>query len=71
MRGLGKCQIEGCGNGAKWGTYKTFLDGSKKWLYVCDGHEREIGDENLARADPNWRKVKNFAASVKIASKRY
>ena len=49
MRGLGKCQIEGCGNGARWGIYKTFPDGSKKFLYVCDGHDKEIAQENLAR----------------------
>ena len=47
---LGQCQIEGCGNLAKYGIFKTHSDGKKEWLNVCPLHEGIIGDENMHRA---------------------
>lgn len=46
----GQCEVEGCNNLAKWAMYKTFPNGEKKWLHVCDEHEGEIGQENFNRA---------------------
>ena len=46
---LGKCQVEGCPDKARYGIYKTITKGHKVWLNVCSRHEIEIGDENLQR----------------------
>ena len=58
----GKCQVIGCNETAKFNLYKTYpqnycrfcgrgdTDGEKRWLNVCDKHEKEIGDENERRA---------------------
>ena len=45
-----QCEVNGCKRPAKWGLYKTFPNGEKRWLRVCDGHEKEIGQKNLQRA---------------------
>jgi len=55
---LGLCQVEGCNNKAKYWLYKTYFHtflnspsrGIKKWLHVCRGCERGIGNENMRRA---------------------
>ena len=46
----GKCEVEGCEEKAKFALYKTYPNGEKKWLHVCDFHEIKIGDENGRRA---------------------
>ena len=45
-----QCQIGGCKNLAKYALYKTFSNGEKKWLHVCESHEQEIGQDNYRRA---------------------
>lgn len=45
-----KCQIPDCHNQAKYGLYKTYQDGTKHWLHVCEYHEKIIGHENILRA---------------------
>jgi len=47
---LGKCEIPNCQNPAKYALYKTFPDGKKEWLHVCEKHDKEIGHENILRA---------------------
>ena len=43
------CEVKDCKNPAKFALNK--VEGKKKkWIQVCDQHEREIGEENLARA---------------------
>jgi len=49
-RHRGICQIEGCPNLQMYSIYKTFPDGTKKWLRVCQRHDKLIGSENLQRA---------------------
>ena len=46
---LGKCQVEGCNDSAKYGLYRT-KNGQKEWLHVCRLHEGQIGSENMRRA---------------------
>jgi len=46
----GKCQVTGCEQPAKYPLYKTYPNGLKVWLHVCDKHEVEIGTENSKRA---------------------
>ncbi len=46
----GKCEIGGCNEKAKYGLFKTYPDGVKRWLHVCRLHEGEIGSENMRRA---------------------
>ncbi len=41
------CQIEGCRRPAVYALYKTFPNGQKVWLHVCERHEQMIGDENM------------------------
>ena len=41
-----ECEIDGCHESARYPLYKTFLNGEKKWLWVCVKHEYEIGNEN-------------------------
>ena len=50
MKKLVKCQIEGCQNLAKYGLFKTSLDGKKSWLNACVYHEQIIGSENIRQA---------------------
>ena len=45
----GQYEVEGCQKLAKYGIYKTFPNGEKKWLHVCDGCEQEISAENFKR----------------------
>jgi len=45
-----RCEIEGCKNLAKYAMYKTYPDGEKIWIHVCESHEQEIGQENFKRA---------------------
>ena len=45
-----KCEVEGCNNLAKYAMYKTYPDGKKRWLHVCESCEQEIGQENYKRA---------------------
>jgi len=45
-----QCEIEGCTRPAKYGIYKTFPNGEKKWLHVCEKCEQKIGRENIRRA---------------------
>jgi len=45
-----QCEIEGCPNPARYAIYKTFPDGRKRWLHVCDYHDKQIGRENILRA---------------------
>lgn len=47
---LSNCQIEGCNNLARYGLFKTSVDGKKSWLYVCLYHEGIIGSENMHQA---------------------
>jgi len=47
---LGKCEVEGCNEKAKYGLYRTDNKGNKEWLHVCRLHEGLIGNENLKRA---------------------
>ena len=62
---LGKCQVEGCNNPAKYGLYETYFrtylnspyKGIKKWLHVCRECEAEIGTENLCRAGGRWERT--------------
>lgn len=51
-----QCQVEYCNNPAKFALYKTFPDGTKKWLHVCRLHESEIGRENLHRAGGRYER---------------
>ena len=44
------CQNDDCNNIAKYALFKTYPDGSKKWIQVCDSCEQIIGMENLKRA---------------------
>jgi len=46
----GQCEVSGCTAPAKYGIYKTYPNGEKKWIYVCSLHEGYIGSENLERA---------------------
>ncbi len=46
----GQCEVETCRNPAKWALYRTYSNGKKKWLHVCESHEQEIGRENQRRA---------------------
>ena len=48
MKRLGKCQVHGCNQPARYGLYRT-TDGKKEWIYVCRRHESEMGYENLMR----------------------
>jgi len=45
-----QCQISNCNNPVKYALYKTFPNGEKKWLHVCEKHDKEIGHENILRA---------------------
>ena len=45
-----QCQVEGCQSLTLHALYKTYPDGTKRWLHVCKGHEGRIGDENMQRA---------------------
>ena len=56
-RKQGKCQVEGCQTPAKYGLFKTYPNGKKRWLYVCELHEKIIGDENMVRAGGYYSKV--------------
>jgi len=51
------CEVEGCPNLAKYALYKTFPDGTKKWLKVCGQHEEEIGNENMRRAGGRYESL--------------
>ena len=42
-----RCQVDGCGAYTRYGIYKLSLDKSKKWVEVCDEHEKLIGAENI------------------------
>jgi len=44
----GRCQI--CNQPAKFGIFKIYPDGTKKWLHVCKYCEKEIGRDNMVRA---------------------
>ena len=46
----GQCEVNGCTNQARFALYRTDPDGEKKWIHVCQTHEKEIGAENLQRA---------------------
>ena len=52
------CQVEGCTAPAKYGIYKTNSDGTKVWLKVCKLHDKQIGDENMARAGGYYNRKK-------------
>jgi protein-arginine kinase activator protein McsA len=53
---------EECGNKpAQYGIYKTLPDGEKKWLNVCKGCEKKIGDENMRRAGGYYTGGKDVA----------
>jgi len=47
MKKYGKCQIVGCKETARWFIYRKATLEKKISLYVCNGHEKEIGDENV------------------------
>ena len=62
MKRLGKCQVHGCNQPARYGLYRT-TDGKKEWIYVCRRHESEMGYENLMRREKeestwNWKELK-------------
>lgn len=57
-----RCQVNGCQNPAEYKLFKTYPDGEKKWLHVCEKHEREIGSKNMRRT----QKLRNLS-SGKIA----
>lgn len=46
-----KCEIIGCNKKAKWGIYKTYENGTKLFIRVCDHHEIIIGDENARNSN--------------------
>lgn len=54
-----KCQVNGCKETAKFALYKTFPNGSKRWLNVCKQHDEEIGQENIQHAGGYIRKSKS------------
>ncbi len=60
MKKLGQCEVKGCQNEAKYGLFKTYPNGRKVWLHVCPLHEREIGNENLRRAEIESDKEVNY-----------
>jgi len=50
-----QCEVPNCTNPARYGLNKTFPDGKKRWLNVCEKHDKEIGDENERRANANHK----------------
>ena len=54
----GQCEVNGCTNQARFALYRTDPDGEKKWIHVCQTHEKEIGAENLQRAGGYTAKTK-------------
>ena len=45
----GQCEVLGCTEKARFGIYKTYPNGEKKWIHVCSLHDQVIGQENLER----------------------
>lgn len=45
----GKCEI--CSNPARYKIFKTYPDGTKKWIRVCVNCEGIMGMENLKRGE--------------------
>ena len=48
-----KCQNDKCIREARYGIYRTFEDGTKKFIKVCPACESNIAKENVRRLKEN------------------
>ena len=55
------CEYEGCGKEAKYALYRLYPDFTKKWVNVCDLHDRRVAQESRrlrAGAEATWKEVR-------------
>ena len=57
-----KCEIEGCKLKARFALYELNEDFTKKWVHVCDTHDKWIARTNQELrkqySDKIWREIK-------------
>ena len=57
------CQYEGCLREAKYALYRFYPNFTKKWINVCDRHDKDIAQEAqglrfASKPDAVWKEVK-------------
>lgn len=55
------CEYEGCQKEAQYALYRFYPDFTKKWVNVCDIHDRRVAQEGRrlrAASEVAWKEVR-------------